>query len=139
MQVRPRRRFVITTDSDHDQPIFPNVAKALTPDGPDQLWVADITYVQIAIGFVYLAVILDAWSRRVIGYALGRTIEARLTVAELEVAKRPGVRRQGAFTIPIAAASMPLSATANCWQHTACSVQWGDAPIRMTTPRPRAS
>ena len=60
MQVRPRRRFVITTDSDRDQPIFPNVAKALTPDGPDQLWVADITYVQIATGFVYLAVILDA-------------------------------------------------------------------------------
>ena len=56
---------------------FPNVAKALTPDGPDQLWVADITYVQIATGFVYLAVILDAWSRRVMGYALGRTIEAR--------------------------------------------------------------
>jgi putative transposase len=86
MQVRPRRRYVVTTDSDHDSPIFPNLAKDLALDGPDQLWVADITYVAIAIGFVYLAVILDAWSRRVVGYALGRTIEARLTVAALEAA-----------------------------------------------------
>ena len=51
---------------------------------PDQLWVADITYVAIATGFVYLAVVLDAWSRRVIGYAIGRRIDARLTVAALE-------------------------------------------------------
>jgi putative transposase len=86
MQVQPRRRFVATTDSDHDQPIFPNLAKEMVPDGPDQLWVADITYVEIARGFVYLAVVLDAWSRRVVGYALGRTIEARLTIAALEVA-----------------------------------------------------
>jgi putative transposase len=86
MQVRPRRRYVATTDSDHDGPIFPNLAKDLAPDGPDQLWVADLTYVAIATGFVYLAVILDAWSRRVVGYALGRTIEARLTLAALQVA-----------------------------------------------------
>jgi putative transposase len=85
-QVRPRRRYVVTTDSDHDGPIFPNLAKDMAPDGPDQLWVADLTYVAIAAGFVYLAVILDAWSRRVVGYALGRTIEARLTLAALEVA-----------------------------------------------------
>lgn len=86
MQVRPRRRYVATTDSDHESPIFPNLAKGLALTGPDQLWVADLTYIAIATGFVYLAVILDAWSRRVVGYALGRTIEARLTVAALEVA-----------------------------------------------------
>ena len=86
MQVRPRRRYVATTDSNHDGPIFPNLAKDLTLDGPDQLWVSDITFVAIAAGFVYLAVILDAWSRRVVGYALGRTMEARLTVAALEAA-----------------------------------------------------
>ena len=55
-------------------------------DGPNQLWVADITYVSIATGFVYLAVILDAWSRRVIGYAIGRSIDARLAVAALKAA-----------------------------------------------------
>jgi putative transposase len=86
MRVRPKRRYVVTTDSDHAGPIFPNLAKDMVPDGPDQLWVADLTYVAIAAGFVYLAVILDAWSRRVIGYALGRTIDARLTIAALQAA-----------------------------------------------------
>ena len=81
---RRRPRFVRTTDSDHDGPIFPFIAKDYEVHGPDQLWVADITYVAIAAGFVYLAVVLDAWSRRVIGYALGRRIDARLTVAALE-------------------------------------------------------
>lgn len=60
MRVRPRRRYVTTTDSNHGGPIFPNLAKDLTVDGPDQLWVSDITFVAIATGFVYLAVILDA-------------------------------------------------------------------------------
>ena len=59
-----------TTDSDHDQPIYPNRAKDLAIDGPDQLWVADITYIAIREGFAYVAVILDAWSRRAIGYAI---------------------------------------------------------------------
>lgn len=60
MQVRPRRRFVATTDSDHDHPISPDLAKDIAPDGPDRLWVADLTYLAIATGFVYLAVVLDA-------------------------------------------------------------------------------
>ena len=55
-------------------------------DGPNQLWVADITYVAITTGFVYVAVILDAWSRRVVGYAISRSIDARLTVAALQAA-----------------------------------------------------
>ena len=58
----------------------------MTPDGPNQLWVADITYVAIATGFVYLAAILDAWSRRVVGYAISRSIDARLPVAALKAA-----------------------------------------------------
>jgi putative transposase len=86
LQVRPRRRFVRTTVSDHDQPIFANLAKDMMPSGPDQLWVADITYIQILSGFVYLAVILDAWSRRVVGYAISRQMGAQLTLAALEVA-----------------------------------------------------
>ena len=70
LQPKRRRRFVATTDSHHDQPIFANLTKDLVVDGPNRLWVADITYVAIAVGFVYLAVILDAWSRRVVGYAI---------------------------------------------------------------------
>ena len=72
LTVRPRRRFIVTTDSDHDGPIFPNLAKDMVPTDLNQLWVADITYIAIATGFVYLAAILDAWSRRVVGYAIGR-------------------------------------------------------------------
>lgn len=79
--VRPRRRYVVTTSSDHDGPIFPNLARTMTPEGPDQLWVADITYIGLTSGtFVYLAIVLDAWSRRVVGYALARLIDARLTM-----------------------------------------------------------
>ena len=86
LQPRIRRRFIATTDSDHDGPIFPNLAAGLVPTGPDQVWVADITYVAVQSRFIYVAVILDAWSRRVVGYAISRSIDARLTVAALEAA-----------------------------------------------------
>jgi putative transposase len=88
LQPKRRRRFVATTDSDHDQPVFPNLAKEVTVDGPNQVWVSDITYVAIAVGFVYLAAILDAWSRRVVGYAISRSVDARLTLAALKAAIR---------------------------------------------------
>ena len=79
-----RRRFVTTTDSNHDQPIFADRARELTVNGPDQ--VADLTYITVAVGFVYLALIMDAWSRRIVGYAIGRRIDARLTLAALDAA-----------------------------------------------------
>ena len=62
LQPKRRRRCVITTDSDHDGPIFPDLAKDVVPDRPNQVWVADLTYVAIPGGFVYLAAIVDAWS-----------------------------------------------------------------------------
>jgi len=86
LSVRARRRFMVTTDSNHDGPIFPNLAKDIMPTGVNQLWVADITYITIATGFVYLAAILDAWSRRVVGYAIGTRIDARLALAALRAA-----------------------------------------------------
>jgi putative transposase len=86
LQPKMRRRYVATTESDHDQPIYPNRAKDVIFDGPDRLWVADISYVAIAVGFVYVAVILDAWSRRVVGYAISRSIDARLAIAALNSA-----------------------------------------------------
>lgn len=88
LQPRRRRRYIATTDSDHDSPIFPDRARGLVLTGPDQLWVADITYIAIGKGFVYLAAILNAWSRRVVGYAIGRSIDARLAKAALEAAIR---------------------------------------------------
>jgi putative transposase len=95
LQPRRRRRYIATTDSDHDQPIFPDRSKDTVLDGPDQLWVADLTYIAVIGGFAYVAIILDAWSRRVVGYAIGRSIDARLALAALKVAierrrPRPG-------------------------------------------------
>ena len=82
--MRPLR--VRTTNSEHDSPIFPNLARGFTSTAADQLWVADITYIGIGRSFVYFAIILDAWSRRVVGYALGRQIDTRLTLAALRAA-----------------------------------------------------
>jgi putative transposase len=81
-----KRAFVRTTDSDHDLRIYPNLTRELKPSGLNQFWVADITYIRLLLEFVYLAVILDAFSRRVIGWALGRTLEAELALAALQMA-----------------------------------------------------
>ena len=83
LQSRVRRRFAATTDSDHDGPIFADLAKDMTPTDRDQLWVADLTYVAIPNVFACVAVVLDAWSRRVVGYAIGQSIDARLALAAL--------------------------------------------------------
>jgi len=81
-----RRKFMVTTDSRHNLPVYPNLAGGMRPTGINQLWVADITYIRLQVEFVYLSVILDAFSRRVIGWALGRTLEAELAVAALRMA-----------------------------------------------------
>jgi transposase InsO family protein len=83
--LRPKS-FVITTDSRHNLPVYPNLARAITPTAVNQLWVADITYIRLRIEFVYLAVMLDAFSRRVIGWALGRTLQAELALSALRMA-----------------------------------------------------
>jgi transposase InsO family protein len=84
--LRRRKFVVVTTDSNHDRPVYPNLAKGITPTGINQLWMADITYIRLALEFVYLAVILDAFSRRVIGWALERTLEDELTMDALRMA-----------------------------------------------------
>jgi putative transposase len=81
-----RRAFVVTTDSRHHLPVYPNLARSITPTAVNQLWVADITYIRLRAEFIYLAVILDAFSRRVVGWALSRTMEGQLTVAALRMA-----------------------------------------------------
>ena len=83
-----RRKFVVTTDSNHHRPVHPNLAGELELTGLNQLWVADITYIRLELEFVYLAVILDAFSRRVIGWALDRSLEDELTLAALRMALR---------------------------------------------------
>jgi putative transposase len=81
-----KRKFVVTTDSNHGKKIHPNLARKMMLTDVDQLWVADITYIRLREEFVFLAVILDAYSRRVIGWALDRTIEDDLTLRALRMA-----------------------------------------------------
>ncbi len=81
-----KRRFVVTTDSDHGRKVYPNRAAEMTLTGIDQLWVADITYIRLEAEFVYLAVVIDAFSRRVVGWALDRSIETELPLSALRMA-----------------------------------------------------
>ncbi len=88
-----RRKFVKTTDSNHAHTVYPNVAAGMQPTAVNQLWVADITYIRLETEFVYLAVILDAFSRRVVGWELDRTLEAKLAITALNRAlteRNPG-------------------------------------------------
>ncbi len=90
------RKFILTTDSQHECKVYLNLAARMELTGIDQLWVADLTYIRLQSEFVYLAVILDRFSRRVVGWALDRTLAARLPVSALEQAltsrqPRPGL------------------------------------------------
>ncbi len=95
-----RRKFLLTTDSQHGLPIYPNVAKEMALTGIDQLWVADITYIRLQVEFVYLAVLLDAFSRRCLGWALRRSLEAALVLEALRMALCDDIHGLGWCTIP---------------------------------------
>ena len=84
--VKKTRRFIRTTDSNHPYPVYPNLTKDLRVTSLNQAWVADITYIRIAVGFVYLAVILDLCSRKAIGYAISRNIDTALSLSALRMA-----------------------------------------------------
>jgi putative transposase len=81
-----RRKFVLTTDSRHDLPVYMNLAARMQLSGIDQLWVADITYIRLREAFVYLAVVLDAFSRRVVGWKVDESLHAPLAIAALDMA-----------------------------------------------------
>ena len=81
-----KRKFVVTTDSSHGRKVYPNLARQMALTDVDQLWRADITYIRLREEFVFLAVILDAYSRRVIGWALDRALEDELTLSALRMA-----------------------------------------------------
>ncbi len=84
--LRRHRAFVLTTDSRHSQPVYPNLARDMVVTSINQLWVADITYIRLAREFIYMAVVMDAFSRRVIGWALERYLDAELTLQALRMA-----------------------------------------------------
>ena len=83
-----QRAFVRTTDSRHNLPIYPNLTRNLALSNINQLWVADITYIRLLREFIYLAVLLDAFSRRCIGWAISRHIDTQLTLNALQMALR---------------------------------------------------
>ena len=99
-----KRKFLVTTDSNHQRQVYPNIAGQMVLTGINQLWVADITYIRLETEFVYLAVVIDAFSRRVIGWALDRTVEDELT---------PGGAPHGAG---VAAAIGWMGASFRSWQ-----------------------
>jgi putative transposase len=86
LALRSKPFVPVTTDSRHDWCVVPNLARGLVPTGLDQLWVADITYVRLLEEFAFLAVVLDAFSRKVIGWALETHLRASLALAALEMA-----------------------------------------------------
>jgi putative transposase len=131
-----RRAFVVTTDSRHNLPVYPNMAREMQPTAINQLWVADITYIRLRTEFVYLAVVLDAFSRRVIGWALGRTLEAELAVSALRMAlierkPPPGLVHHSDRGVQYASddytemlkqhhATISMSRKGNPWDNAAC-------------------
>jgi len=131
-----KRKFVVTTDSHHDRKVHPNLAEEMVLTGIDQLWVADITYIRLESEFVYLAVVIDAYSRRVIGWALERTVEADLPLAALRQALElrqpaPGVVHHsdrgsqyacGDYTDLLKAhgCQISMSRKASPWENAAC-------------------
>jgi len=89
-----RRRWVKTTDSKHHLPRYPNLTKGMVTGYLNQVWLSDITYIGIRTGFVYLAAILDCYSRKVIGYAVSTGLDISLTLKALRMAiatRRPGL------------------------------------------------
>jgi len=96
LYIKPKKRFIATTDSKHSHPVYENLIKGKTLDGINQVWAADITYIRIVNGFIFLAVILDLYSRKVIGWSLSKKIDRHLTLFALEMAierrkPQPGV------------------------------------------------
>ena len=109
LAIQPRA-FVVTTDSGHDLEVYLNLASRMKLTGINQLWVADITYIRLHREFVYLAVILDAFSRKVVGWALDERWQRACRSRRWRKQFQNGNRRRASCIIPIAACSMPPSA-----------------------------
>jgi putative transposase len=95
LRCRRKKRWIQTTNSRHGYRIYPNLAQRMHLHRPGQLWVADITYIRLRYEFVFLAVILDAYSRRVVGWAMSHRIDAELTTAALLMALKTRTHRRG--------------------------------------------
>ncbi len=86
MQFKAKKKFVATTNSNHAHEIHPNLIEELTVTGINQVWTADIKYIRINTGFVYLAVVLDLFSRKIIGWSISKRIDGKLAISALRMA-----------------------------------------------------
>jgi putative transposase len=130
------RKFVVTTDSNHRFRVHPNLAESMELTAINQLWVADITYIRLQREFVFLAVVLDAFSRKAIGWKLGRTLETKLALAALESAiasrhPRPGLvhhsdrgtqyaSNEYVQRLEVCGAHLSMSRPASPWENGKC-------------------
>jgi len=146
---RQRRRFrVVTTESNHDQPIAPNrLAELPVPTRPNEIWVADITYIALAEGWIYLAAILDLYSRRIVGWALSERIDTALVMAAWSMAvchRQPpaglvfhsdrGIQyANSAYRSALAVAGvMPsMSRKGNCYDNAAMEAFWSTLKLEL--------
>jgi putative transposase len=142
--VSRRRGFVVTTQRNQRQRPAPDLVKReFVADGPNQLWVADMTYVPTWAGFIYLAIVLDVWSRRIVGWAIGEDMTTELVLAALNMAlqqRRPqGVIHhsdQGARVEFTQYTSIAFESDARRW---ACARPWEPSAMPTTTRWPKAS
>jgi len=86
IQGRIKRKYITTTNSKHHNKIYSNLIKNKEITGINQIWCADITYIRILNGFVYLTAIIDIYSRKIVGYAIGKTLSLKLAIAALNMA-----------------------------------------------------
>jgi len=122
LHARKKRRFQTTTDSRHGLPVAPNVLdRQFTVTAPDTTWVTDITYLWTREGWLYLAVILDLFSRRVVGWSMSESITRQLTLDALEAALGQRTPPLACCITPIAGASTRAATTRRSWTRTASS------------------
>jgi transposase InsO family protein len=137
-----RRRFVRTTDSNHDQPVFENVLdREFTATAPNQRWVGDITYLRTPNGFLYLAAVMDLFSRAIVGWALSAVIDRKLAISALENALQRRCPEPGLLhhtdrgsqyasadyqkLLEVKGITCSMSRVGNCWDNAAMESWFG--------------
>ncbi len=150
---RPQRKFKATTDSEHDLPIAKNVLdRDFTTTEPDRAWVADLTYIWTTEGWLYLAVIIDLFSRRVVGWSMAEHLRTELVLTALEAALGQRVPSQNGFVfhsdrgsqyasgdyqaaLQNAALTCSMSRRANCWDNAVAESFFGTLKTELLHPR----
>jgi putative transposase len=119
LRIRNRERELVKSPK-HELEVYLNLATRMTVCGPNQLWIADITYIRLKVEFVYLAVVLDAFSRKVVGWSLDRSLQARVPLKALNQAIANRLHLRDWFTIRIGVFSTRAETTFRCFE----TIEW---------------